>query len=101
MEKDLPPGQSDDEIDALAQMVAENLIDGEDPDQIAQQLIDGGWKEDEAHGFVESIQHQLIAQQHAQSGGGGGEGMGWLVWIGVILLVNGLSYLFDWGFWLY
>lgn len=30
-----------------------------------------------------------------------GGGMGWLVWIGALLLINGLSYAFNWGFWLY
>ena len=33
--------------------------------------------------------------------GRGSSGMGWLVWIGVIVGVNVLSYAFDWGFWLY
>ena len=26
---------------------------------------------------------------------------GWLVFIGILVLVNVLSYVFDWGFWLY
>jgi hypothetical protein len=24
-----------------------------------------------------------------------------LIWIGALLLINGLSYAFSWGFWLY
>jgi len=32
----------------------------------------------------------------------GGKGaLGWVVFIGVILLVNLLSYIFGWSFWLY
>jgi hypothetical protein len=31
------------------------------------------------------------------SGGAGG----WLVWIGLLILVNLLSWLFDWSFWVY
>ena len=31
------------------------------------------------------------------SGGAGG----WLVWIGVLLLINFLSWMFDWSFWVY
>ena len=31
----------------------------------------------------------------------GGGAIGWLVMIGILLLINGLSYLFNWGFWLY
>ncbi len=26
---------------------------------------------------------------------------GWLVWIGLLILVNILSYVFDWSFWIY
>lgn len=30
-----------------------------------------------------------------------GGGMGWLIWIGLILLINFLSWAFNWGFWIY
>ncbi len=30
-----------------------------------------------------------------------GGGMGWLMWIGGLLLINGLSYVLNWGFWLF
>lgn len=26
---------------------------------------------------------------------------GWVVWIGVLILVNFLSWAFDWSFWIY
>lgn len=26
---------------------------------------------------------------------------GWLVWIGLLVLINFLSWLFDWSFWVY
>ena len=32
---------------------------------------------------------------------GGGSGMGWIVWIGALLLFNGLSYVFNWGWIIY
>lgn len=32
--------------------------------------------------------------------GGSGAG-GWLIWIGILALVNLLSWIFDWSFWLY
>ncbi len=92
-----PPGQEDDEIEGLAVLVAENLQKGESPQEITQQLVNNGWKEDEAIGFVNSIQYELQSHQAT----GGSQGMGWLVWIGAILLINGLSYLFNWGFWIY
>lgn len=28
-------------------------------------------------------------------------GMSWLVWIGILLFVNLLSWIFDWSFWVY
>jgi hypothetical protein len=28
-------------------------------------------------------------------------GSGWLLWIGVLILINFLSWLFDWSFWVY
>ncbi|PHS02982.1 MAG: hypothetical protein COA78_19640 [Blastopirellula sp.] len=31
----------------------------------------------------------------------GGSGMGWIVWIGGLLLFNGLSYFFEWGWTIY
>ena len=31
----------------------------------------------------------------------GGGAMGWLIWIGALLLINFLSWAFNWGFWLY
>ncbi len=93
-----PPGQDDEEIEALAMLVAQNLNDGEDPQQIAQQLVDNGWEPSDANGFVGSIQAQLAGRTASQ---GGGEGMGWLIWIGALLVINLLSYVFNWGFWLY
>ena len=26
---------------------------------------------------------------------------GWLVWIGMLILINFLSWMFDWSFWIY
>lgn len=99
MTQESAPGQDDDEIQDLAMLVAENLAKGESPDAIAQQLVDSGWEAEDANSFVSSIQYQLAQAQRSQ--GGGGEGMGWLLWIGGILGINLLSYLFNWGFWIY
>jgi hypothetical protein len=27
--------------------------------------------------------------------------LGWLIWIGILLLINLLSWIFDWSFWVY
>ena len=34
--------------------------------------------------------------ENGRSGGGR-----WLIYIGILLLINFLSWAFDWGFWLY
>ena len=37
----------------------------------------------------------------ADKEGGGGGAMSWLIWIGLLGLINLLSWLFDWPFWIY
>lgn len=37
----------------------------------------------------------------AGESGGGNRAAGWLIWIGILVGVNVLSAVFDWGFWLY
>ena len=86
-----PPGQLDDEIEELTILVAENLQNGEDADEIAQQLVNNGWNEEDAVDFVESIQYRIEPEEES----GGWSGMSWLIWIGIILLFRMLSYLFD------
>jgi hypothetical protein len=96
--QETPLGQEDDEIQGLTQVVAESLGKGEDPQVVAQQLIDTGWEPDQANGFVGSIHQQMF---EAQGSGESRESNGWLLWIGAILGINFLSWLFNWGFWIY
>lgn len=87
----------------LAGLVAKSLSEGQQPADIAKQLVDSGWEQQAADDFVGSIaQHLANAEQAAQSeSGSGGGGMGWLAWIGVLLFINLLSWLFNWPFWVY
>jgi len=39
------------------------------------------------------------AAMAGESGGGGA--VSWLIWIGILLLVNFLSWAFNWPFWVY
>lgn len=98
MNQELPPGLADDEIQGLTELVAKSLSEGEDPESIAQKLIDSGWESDQAHGFVESIQYHMLA---AEDGGQESELQGWMIWGGGIILINFLSWMFNWGFWIY
>jgi len=38
-----------------------------------------------------------MSDEESKGGGGGG----WMVWIGILLLINLLSWAFDWSFWVY
>lgn len=102
MDQELPPGQEADEIQDLTEAVATSLAEGENPQVVAQQLIDSGWEPDQANGLVESIQYQLQEMESVdRNAGGESEVKGWLIWGGGILGINLLSWLFNWGFWIY
>ncbi|PAY20209.1 hypothetical protein CKO51_07170 [Rhodopirellula sp. SM50] len=98
MNQELPPGQESDEIQGLAEVVAKSLSEGEDPQTIAQKLVDSGWDPEEAASFVGSIEHHMM---HAQHAGGGSEVQGWMLWGGGLIVINLLSWMFNWGFWIY
>ena len=86
----------------LAGLVAESLAKGEKPADITKQLVNSGWEQDTADEFVNSIAlHLASAKRTAAQSGDGGGAMGWVAWIGVILFINLLSYLFEWPFWIY
>lgn len=90
------------ELNQLAHLVADSLTKGQKPTEVAQQLVNSGWEQADADGFVASIAAQLAsAQRSATQSSGGGGGMGWLLWIGGILLINFLSWVFGWGFFIY
>lgn len=101
-DEELSP-EDQQELRELAGVVAESLNKGEKPADISKQLVNSGWEQEDADGFVSSVaQHLATAQRAAaHSNGGGGGGMGWLIWIGALLFINLLSYLFNWPFWIY
>ncbi len=97
------PELSDQEMQQLASMIANELFAGESREKVIGDLTSNGWGQGAANQFVSEIEYEL-SQAQAQAShhsSGGGEGMGWLLWIGGILLINLLSYLFNWGFWIY
>ena len=60
--------------------------------------MDDGWGQSEAQELVVAVEQ---AVQGEASGGGGSGAWGWLIWIGALLLINFLSWVFDWPFWVY
>lgn len=96
-----PGTDSPEELQQLAELVADALAKGEDHEQIVGDLVSNGWDERSAKKFVRSVEQMMHAPQQQHHGGDEGGGFGWLIWIGVLILINGLSYVFNWGFWLY
>ena len=96
-----PGTDSQEEMQELAQLVADALYSGESREKVIGDLVNNGWDEESANGFVSSVEQVIYAEHQQTSGHDGGGGLGWLVWIGALLVINGLSYVFNWGFWLY
>ncbi|MCA9121222.1 MAG: hypothetical protein H6822_21760 [Planctomycetaceae bacterium] len=94
---------SQEELDALARLVAESLSKGESAADISAQLVNSGWEVGEADSFVARIALHMSSAKHnrAATASDDGGGMGWLLWIGALLLINFLSFVFGWGFWVY
>ena len=99
-ESNRPSAEDQAEAQELALLVAKALASGESRESVVADLTNNGWDPAEANEYVTEIEYQL-AEARSRQGGGGGEGMGWLLWISGILLINLLSYLFNWGFWIY
>ncbi|MEO8498035.1 MAG: hypothetical protein ABI614_23465 [Planctomycetota bacterium] len=93
---------SQEELDALARLVTESLAKGENIADVSAQLVNNGWEQGAADEFVGQIAlHRASAPRRVAPSKDGGGGMGWLIWIGVIILINVLSQVFNWGFWIY
>lgn len=93
----------DDEMQELAQLVAEALARGDSRESVIADLSENGMSEDDSEEFVSLIESQLyqIDTGPAQHAGGSDGGMGWLMWISVIVGINVLSQIFNWGFVIY
>ena len=81
-----------EEMQTLAMMVAEALQEGDSHEEIATDLVNGGWTQEEADQFVIAIEYQLDAVEASSNSGEGN--WGWIIWIGVFILFKILSRLF-------
>lgn len=71
---------------------------GHSDGEIIKALMDDGLDQPSAQTVVNNL-HYAEEQPIAESSGGGFPG--WLVWVLLLVGVNVLSAVFDWGFWLY
>jgi hypothetical protein len=93
---------SPEEQQELAGLIAESLAKGETPEEISQKLVENGWEQEAADEFVNTVAHYVASAERSASYSRGWDGgMSWAVWIGVILFINLLSWLFNWDFFIY
>ena len=82
----------------LGEAVAKDLAAGREPKDIADDLAAKGMSSEDALDIVMQVKTQMEANVADDEGGGG---WGWLLWLGALGLINLLSWLFDWSFWIY
>ena len=101
---------SDEELEEILQQIRDMADQGATRSQIKRAWVDAGTPEDVATELVNAAlgkpgsagaRRRRMSAAEAREEGGGGGGRGWLIFIGLLLLVNLLSYLFDWPFWVY
>jgi len=90
---------SKQEIQEFVKVIADSLAAGQTEEEVSQQLVDNGWEKKDADELVRDIAQQVREENYSGSQGGGGSGLpGWVVWIGILVLINLLSMAFNWGF---
>ena len=74
--------------------------EGQSKVEIKKALIEKGLDEELAQKVIDNL-GQYSSNQRKAKQEDEGSGMGWLLWIGILILVNILSAVFGWGFWVY
>lgn len=91
-----PEDITPEEFEQLGMLIWEAVARGDDREEIIADLTSAGWEEEDAAQYVDEMTHayhHAVAASSSQSDGG----MGWLVWIGGLILFNVLSQVFGWG----
>lgn len=74
-----------DELSELSTMVAESLMNGEEAEEIVEDLTRGGWSQGDAEAFVYTVELGLLEQPTGTGSSGGLDGWGWMVLGGSII----------------
>ncbi len=69
--------------------------------EIEQELLMKGMNQEEAQKLIKFAKNGAKASAREMNEDGGSGIGGIFIWIGVLALVNILSYVFDWPFWIY
>ena len=84
----------------MLRQIARELGKGRDPETIVSAMREKGWGEDDARQIVELIEAQLT-RTRSRSSGTNPAVVQLLTYIGILALINFLSLVFDWPFWVY
>lgn len=74
---------------------------GAKPDAIREELTSRGLSVSAANEIIVNARAEARGDTYSDSDAGGGGGMGWLVYIGILLFINLLLYIFDVGYIIY
>jgi hypothetical protein len=94
----MTPEHDDAAYEDSAKKAAKGLAAGRPRTAVAQDLVADGWSQEDANSLVTSVE---AAMQEEPSSGGGSRVGGWVLWLGALVVINLLSWAFDWPFWIY
>ncbi len=92
----MTPEEEKQLTEQIIAFIIESKNQGKSDSQIKHALIEKGMDEDTARGWIKSVTPHIT-----ENDSGGSSVPGWLIWLGILGVVNLLSYLFDWPFWVY
>ena len=96
----MTPEHDDATIQQAAKKAAEGLLSGRPRTSVANDLAADGWSEGDANELVLGVEEAILEDADESDDNGSGIG-GWVTWIGVLVVINFLSWTFDWPFWIY
>lgn len=91
----------DEVVDQIYGYAADLKKAGQTDIQIIKALQEKGLDAESSKTVVDNLNNMIAERQAEIEEEEGGSGMGWLIWIGILILVNVLSFVFDWGFIIY
>lgn len=96
------PAEGQQPLTDVVKQVRASLASGKRNLEVVDELVADGWEENDALELVRRAGEYVpqVGEGRVQRADGGG-GSGWLIWIGLLLLINFLSWLFNWPFWVY
>ncbi len=98
--------QSESTGDELAELIAgvqESADNGESAARVRMRLVQRGMDANAADAIIHRVYSNTdapLSERHRQAASAAVDNR-WMFWIGGLVLINLLSWLFDWPFWIY